>query len=179
MSYYRTVSSGTSYSCLFLFLFVNWRIRRVHHNLADTSNYKIQITMNKETLYCLAFLLCLYGVICPIFVTHRLTNYEIFRKSHIIWTICCYLVAIFLSGKSDDRCCYLSALCWRIQILMILWCQKLPICTRQTAQNMKPLPAAGHRSMPWDDDMLISIWSGYRCNFSSVFHLCLLNKLCK
>jgi len=51
------------------------------------------------------------------------------------------------------RYCSPFAHCWLIQILMTLLYQRLPICTRLTEPNMKPLLAVGHRSMPWADVM--------------------------
>ena len=53
------------------------------------------------------------------------------------------------------RCCFLSVLCWRTQILMILWCLRLLTCIRQTGTNMKQLLGAGPRSMPWAKQALV------------------------
>ena len=48
-----------------------------------------------------------------------------------------------------NRCCFLSAHSWRIQTLMIPWCQRLLTCTRLIELNMRARQGAGPRSTLW------------------------------
>lgn len=58
---------------------------------------------------------------------------------------------IIMFCLSHFRCCFLYAHCWLIQILMTHLFRKLLICTKLTGPSMRPLLAAGPRSMPWAD----------------------------
>jgi len=73
------------------------------------------------------------------------------------------------------RYCFLYAHCWLIQILMTHLFRKLLICTKLTGPSMRPLLAAGPRSMPWADLCLdIVYWRmagiyQYFCGFAFLF----------
>jgi hypothetical protein len=50
------------------------------------------------------------------------------------------------------RFCFLSAPCLRTPTQMTLLSPRLLTCTRRIGPSMKQHPAAGHRSMPWDEN---------------------------
>lgn len=81
--------------------------------------------------------------------------------------VCFYLIVLLKPGHSfrhfffpSFRYCFRFAHCWPTQTLMILWCQRLPICTRPTRTSMRPLQGAGPRSMPWASVLLGIMWGG-------------------
>jgi hypothetical protein len=50
------------------------------------------------------------------------------------------------------RCCFRSARCSLTPTRTTLLSLRLPTCTRRIVQSMRRQPAAGPRSMPWDDE---------------------------